>query len=376
MLTKTPRKIPWSLPKLDREEKEAAIRVINSGWVTQGRETAALEQELEAYFKVKHAVVVNNGTSALIAALLAHGIGTGDEVLVPSFTFIASINAIIAVGATPVLVDSDYGTWGTTPELMEDKIKATTKAIMPVDVAGLPIDIDGFERLAAKHGLCLVHDGATLPGAMYKGKLAGSHNHTMATSFHLCKLVTTVEGGAVFTNDHQIASRVRQIRNHGMSAPYDVERNIHYDYVAFGLNFRITDIQSAIGRVQLRGLEAAAKVRNEIARAYILGMPQFQFQKVPDYVTRHSYMLFGMLVDPARRQTLIRAMVSRGIDIRVCWLPAHLQPYHRTLFAGCDLPNAVLLSQEMLCPPIGNGMTLEHAEYVVATVNEIWTKIA
>jgi UDP-4-amino-4,6-dideoxy-L-N-acetyl-beta-L-altrosamine transaminase len=210
---------------------------------------------------------------------------------------------------------------------------------------------------------------------MYKGKLAGSHNHTLATSFHLCKLMTTVEGGAVFTNDDQIAARVRQIRNHGMSAPYEVTNNIHYDYVTFGLNFRITDIQSAIGRVQLKGLEAAAMARNEVARAYIRGMPQFQFQKIPDYATRPSYMLFGMLVDPARRQTLIQAMVSRGIDLRVCWLPAHLQPYHRTIFGKCDLPNAVRLSEEMVCPPIGNGMSLEDADYVVSTVNDIWETI-
>ena len=369
------RKLSWSPPQFGTEEKEAAIRIINSGWVTQGKETELLEKDIQKYVGIKHAVVVNNGTSALIAALLAHGIGPGDEVIAPTFTFIATINSIIAVGAKPILVDSDLETWNTTPELMEKKITARTKAIMPVDIAGLPLDSDAFEAMAKKHNLVLIQDAAHLPGAKYKGKVAGNYNHTSTFSFHMAKAATTIEGGAVLTNNDGIASLIRQIRNHGMSAPYDVKKNIHYDYTAFGLNFRITDIQSAIGRVQFAKIEKTIQLRNQLAKIYMEGMPQFKFQKIPAYATRHPYMFFGMLVEPAKRKKLIDEMVAKGIDIRICWRPAHRQPYHSSLFPNAKFPNSELLSEAMLCPPLGNSMSLEDAHYVVETVNNIWEKI-
>ncbi|KHO46268.1 MAG: pyridoxal phosphate-dependent enzyme [archaeon GW2011_AR3] len=369
------KKLSWSPPRFDKEEKEAAIRVVNSGWVTQGRETKAFEKELSEYFRVRHAVVMNNGTSALIASLIAHGIGPGDEVIVPSYTFIATVNSILAVGAKPVLADSDPETWVTTPELVKEKITGRTKAIMPVDVGGGLIDSDGFEALAQEKNITLIEDAAHLPGAKYKGKIAGSYNHTWTTSFHMAKLALTIEGGAVFTNDDKLAELLSQIRNHGMSAPYDVHKNIHYDYTTFGLNFRITDIQSAIGRVQLSRLEDTVKFRNQAARIYMDGMPQFRFQKTPEYQTRHPYMFFGMLVNPNKRMQLIQEMVRNGVDIRICWRTTHLQPYHSQLFKGISLPNSEMLSDTMLCPPLGNDMTLDDTRHVVEVVNKIWGKI-
>ncbi|MCK5282728.1 MAG: DegT/DnrJ/EryC1/StrS family aminotransferase [Nanoarchaeota archaeon] len=366
-------RISWTKPDFGEDEKKAAIEVVNTGWVTQGKVTKRFEEGIEEYTSAKDVTVVNNGTAALITAMLAHGIGKGDEVIVPSLTFIASINSIISIGATPVLIDSDPKIWNTTPDLAREKITPKTKAIMPVDVGGMPIDIEGFEKLAKEEGVVLIEDAAAAPGGEYKGKKMGGFDHTSTFSFHIAKSLQTIEGGCVLTNSDEIGEKCKSIRNHGMSAPYSAKINLHYDYVNYGLNFRITDIQSAIGLVQLSKVDKQVEHRNKLVRMYKEGLDgEFEFQTVPDYVTKHPYLFFGIMADADKRDSLAKCLVNNGADIRVCWLPAHLQAYHKSLFKGLFLSGAEEVGNRSIELPLG-GCTEEEVNDVVKLIKG-WVK--
>ena len=360
-------KVPWSVPDIGEEEKQAIMRVVKSGWLSQGKETKLFEEEICEYLGCRHAIVVNSGTSALITALLAHGIGKEDEVIVPSLTFIATVNAVILVGADPILVDVDLETFNTTIEKVEEKITKRTKAILPVDVAGMPINIDAFERLAEEHDLVLIEDAAEAFGAVYKNRKIGSFNHTSIFSFHIAKTITTVEGGVITTNDDKIAENCRLIRSHGMKDKYN--------HITIGSNFRITDIQSAMGRIQLKKVETFLKRRNELASIYMRMLKNIvQFQKIPDYVTIHPWMLFGVLVDTKKRDRIREKLKENGIDTRVCWRPVHQQPFHRKLFSG-SFPNSEEIASRIINLPIGNKFSKEDIKYVSTKFIEIYEGI-
>jgi len=358
---KMQRQVPWSPPDMGESEKKAAIEVINSGWITQGKITEALEKELAGKIGCKHCVVVNNGTSALITALLAHGIGPGDEVIVPALTFIATINSVIAVGAKPVLADSDIETFNTTPEIVKQRITEKTKAIMPVDVAGMPVDIDGFKKLAEENNLVLIEDAAEAIGAGYKGRNIGSFGHTSIFSFHMAKLCAGGEGGCISTDDDAFAEKCRMICNHGMKG--------RYEYLSFGLNFRITDIQSAIIREQLKKLDHYVKSRNGFADIYKKNLKNAVFQKIPSYVDAHPWMIFGVLVDKDKRDAIIKKLNENGIGTRICWPAPHKQGYHTGLFSG-SYPNCEEISSRIINLPMGNALTVADIEYVCRIFNE------
>lgn len=365
--------IPWSRPDFGDDEKKAAIEVVKTGWVTQGKVTKQFEEALENYTKANDVTVVNNGTAALITALLAHGIGKGDEVIVPSLTFIATINTVLSIGAVPILADSDPKIWNTTPKLVKEKITEKTKAIMPVDVAGMPIDIEGFEKLAKDENLTLIEDAAAAIGGQYKGNPMGSFNHTSIFSFHIAKSLQTIEGGCVLTNSEEIGEKCKSIRNHGMSAPYNSKLNLHYDYVNYGLNFRITDIQSAIGIAQLKKIDQQIEHRNKLVNIYKEELSDtFEFQNVPDYVTKHPYLFFGIIIDNKNRNELAKYLVNNGVDIRICWLPAHLQSYHSQLFKDISLPGAEEVGNNSIELPLG-GCTEEEVAEVIKTIKQ-WVK--
>ena len=355
---KTNRHVPWSFPDFGDEEKEAACRVIDSGLLTQGNETKKFEKDIVDYIGCKNAVVVNNGTSALVAAMLAHGIGQGDEVIVPTFTFIASINSILAVGATPVLVDCDAKTFNTTPDFMKDSITNKTKAIVPVDVCGMPVDIDAFTEFAENNNLIIIEDAAEGIGAEYKKKKigSGSFGHTVIFSFHMAKAITTIEGGCIIADD-KIAKICSMIRNHGMEKKYD--------HKYFGLNFRITDVQSAIGRVQLKKINKYINRRNKIVEIYKDGLGEIvEYQHIPNYVSVHPNMIFGVLADKKKRDKIISYLNANGIDTRICWLPAHMQQYHSKMFNG-KYPNSESIASRIINLPIGNMLEDDDINYVV-----------
>lgn len=238
--------IPISLPLLGEEEKRAVLETIDSGQLAQGRRVKAFEEAFAAVCGVRHAIATSSGTTALHAAVLAHGIGPGDEVITTPFTFIASANAAIFVGARPVFVDIDERTYNIDPGRIEAAISPRTKAILPVHLFGNPCDMETIMDIAAKHGLVVIEDACQAHGATVGGRKVGSFG-TGCFSFYPTKNITTAEGGIITTNDDELADRVRLIRSHGQRERYYHEM--------IGYNFRMTEIQAAIGLVQLGKLE-------------------------------------------------------------------------------------------------------------------------
>lgn len=360
-----PRKVPWSVPDISKDEKAAVNEVMESGWLGMGPKTKQFESELCLFTGSRNCIVVNNGTSALMAALLANGIEPGDEVLVPTYTFIATVNSVISIGAKPILVDCDPKTFNVSPEAILRALSghSKAKAIIFVDVAGMPADIDAIRDIASKRGLVLIEDAAEAFGAKYKNKVIGSYDHTTIYSFHVAKQMTMVEGGAVVTDDAGIAEKIRLIRSHG-------EGKEKYIHVALGLNFRPTDIQSAIGIAQLRKVEKYISLRAKVASIYMSELAGLlEFQRIPDYVSLHPWMLFMCLgKNQADRDALNKFLNTNGVDTRIPWPPAHVQPYHSHKLAFGELPNATFLYQRVLSLPIGNAISMDDVEYVVQIV--------
>ncbi|MCS7143317.1 MAG: DegT/DnrJ/EryC1/StrS family aminotransferase [Aigarchaeota archaeon] len=354
--------IAWSYPDIGEVEHQKIMEVIKSGWLSQGSITKQFEDALRETIGVNHAIVVNSGTSALIAALLAHEIGQRDEVIVPTYTFAATCNAVLSVGAKPVFADCDPHTFNVSQETIRKVITSKTKACLIVDVGGMPCDLDGIKKLLEKNNIILIEDAAQAFGAMYKDKRIGSFDHTTIFSFHMAKIITTVEGGCVVTNDDELANKLRLIRNHGMTRPYE--------HVNYGLNFRITDIQSAIGLAQLGKLSSFLKRRATISEIYKKNLKSVvDFQFVPDYVTLHPYFLFFILARTEAQRELIEAEFLRSrIDFRRCWKPLHLQPYYQKNVNSVHYPSAEDLYKRSLTLPIGNAMSLENANLVIDAV--------
>ena len=361
-ITKKSFKINWSPPAIEKEEKQAAMKVINSGWMTQGKITENLEKKICQYTDAKYAVVTNNGTSALICSLLAHGIGPGDEVIVPSFTFVATVNSVLAVGAKPVLVDCDPRTFNTTVDLMKQKLSKKTRCIIPVDVAGMPIDIDEFRKFAKIHDLIMIEDAAEGIGASYKNKILGSFGHTTIFSFHMAKVVAGIEGGCIVTNDKKIAQSARLIRSHGDAGQYDSR--------IFGLNFRISDVHSAIILEQLKKINRFLNHRKKIASIYKEELKNCTFQEIPEYVTRHPYMLFYALFPAKTRNKINNYLNKNGIETRICWPPIHLQKYHSKLFANPNFQNTEKIFSKTICLPMGNNISENDAFLIVDYCNK------
>jgi len=364
--------IPWSKADFGRAEKIAARRVINSGWLTQGKETEKFEEELANYLGVKHVVLVSNGTSALMAALIAHNIGHSDEVIVPSFTFIATINSIIGVGAKPVLADCDIKTWNLSPEEAQKYISKKTKAIMPVDIAGMPIDMEGFRKLCKDYKLALIEDCAEAMGAEHVGGKVGSFGHTSIFSFHWAKVVTSIEGGCVAINDKKIATTIRFTRNLGRTELYNPKKHgAHYPFDAYGLNFRTNDVFSAIGRVQLSKINRYLKHRKRLVNYYKKRLKShFEFQEVPDYVRRHANMFFAILAPGNKRNKIMKSLFNANISSRITFPPTHLNRWHRKLFQASRLKNTEELGKRILSIPLGNKITISQIETVISALKK------
>lgn len=355
-------KISWAPPSLGKEEESIVKKTMKSQWLTQGKMTQKLEESICKFTNSKFAVATNNGTTALICSLLANNIGKDDEVIVPSFTFVATVNSIIAVGAKPILVDCDPLTFNTTPEIMSKKISKKTKAIVPVDVSGMPIDIDRFRKFSNEKNLVLIEDAAEALGAKYKNKKIGSHGHTTIFSLHMAKIATAIEGGIITTNNKEIARKAKLIRSHGDTGGYNS--------VNFGLNFRISDIHAAIGVEQIKKINNFLKHRNKLARIYKEELHEFEFQKIPKYVTLHPFMLFGILFDKNNRDKMNNFLNKNGIETRICWRPVHLQKYFNNK-KTYSLKNSEIIYSRIINLPMGNGLEQEDVMKVSSVVKKI-----
>ncbi len=346
-----------------RAELDAAFnRVLDSGWFVMGPELEALEAEFADYCGVDYCVGVGNGLEALHLLLRAYGIGPGDEVIVPSNTFIATWLAVSQCGATPVPVEPDIDTYNIDPLRIGAALTARTRAIMPVHLYGQPADMDPINEIAGRHGLVVIEDAAQAQGARYKSRRAGSLGHAAGTSFYPGKNLGALgDGGAILTNDQAIADKVRRLRNYGSE--------IKYQHELMGYNSRLDELQAALLRAKLRMLDEWNWRRNDIARTFQqalvgcgAGLPHIPEWADPVW---HLYVIRSPV-----REALQSFLQARGIDTLIHY---PIPPHRQKCYAGhswSELPIADRLAREVLSLPIYPTMNLAQAVYITDAIND------
>jgi perosamine synthetase len=363
---------PW----LGEEEAAAAAAAIASGWVAQGPRVAEFEQAFAAMTGAAHAVAVSSCTTALHLALIAAGIGAGDEVIVPSLSFIATTNAVRYVGARPVFADVDLATQNLTPATVESRLTGQTRAVIVVDQAGVPADLDAIRALCDPRGIIVIEDAACAAGSVYRGRPAGATAAFATYSFHPRKLVTTGEGGMITTGDGAAAARIRRLREHGMDvSAADRHRSrqpVVERYTEVGFNFRMTDVQAAIGLVQLRKLDEMVVRRRELAERYRQLLPAVPGLRViadPPYGTT-NYQSFWILLPegaPVSRDEMLRRLADAGVSARRGIMAAHREPAYQD-YSSEALPVTERLTAHSLILPLFHDMTEAQQDTVVRAV--------
>ncbi|WP_307846099.1 DegT/DnrJ/EryC1/StrS family aminotransferase [Actinospica durhamensis] len=354
--------VPAARPVIGEEEIEAAVRVLRSGMVVQGPEVAAFEQEFSALVEGRHCVAVNAGTSALLLSLAALGIGAGDEVIVPSFTFAATANAVSLVGATPVFADIDPDTFCLDAEAAAAAIGPRTAAILPVDLYGHPAGA-GFVELAERHGLALVEDAAQAHGAALHGRPVGAFGQAASFSFYPTKNMHALEGGMVVTPDAEVARKLRLLRNQGMERRYANE--------LVGYNLRMTDVAAAIGRVQLAKLAGWNEQRRANAAKLDAGLDGIPGVLTPVLApgATHVYHQYTVRVPAERRDALHEHLTGQGVGSAVYYpTPVHRLPPFAEIGAGAVLPATEDAAARVLSLPVHPSLADADLDRVVAAV--------
>lgn len=355
--------IPIARPLIGEEEKQAVLAVLESGMLAQGPQVQAFEEAFAEYCGVKYAVATSSGTTALHLALLAHGIGPGDQVITSPFSFVATANAILYAGARPVFADIEFGTFNLDPEQAERRITPRTKAIMPVHLFGHPADMTRFVDIAQQYNLVLIEDACQAHGAEFQGRKVGTFG-TGCFSFYPTKNMTSAEGGMVTTNDPAIADRVRLLRNHGMRQRYYHETP--------GYNFRMTDVHAAIGLAQLDKLEQFNQAR--IANASYLTAHLRDVVICPTVRpgVRHVFHQYTIRV-PHGRDTLQEKLRDAGVDSAVYYpVPIHQQrPYQELRYSQESYPVTEAACQQVLSLPVHPQLSQADLDTVVAEVRRL-----
>jgi perosamine synthetase len=359
------RSIPIARPLTGEEEIEAVTEVLRSGMLAQGPVVRRFEEEFSASCGAPYAVATNNGTSALHTALLSAGIGPGDEVIVPTFTFFATASAVSMCGATPVFADVEASTFNLDPESAASLITPRTRAILGVHLFGQTFDVDRCQKLCNDHDLLLLEDAAQAHGATWKGIPAGSLGDLACFSFYATKNMITGEGGMITTASGELDGQIRQLINHGQKDKY-----LH---VRLGYNYRMTDLAAAIGLVQLNRLEQmnAARKRNaaQLDRA-LQGLPLI-LPTVRKEAT-HVYHQYVVRVPSQDRDRFIQALRERGISTAVHYPRClHEQPYYRDTGYDGSCPVGERLAREVVSLPVHPALSLEELQYLCTTVPEV-----
>ncbi|MCX8153386.1 MAG: DegT/DnrJ/EryC1/StrS family aminotransferase [Candidatus Bathyarchaeota archaeon] len=362
--------IPINLPKIGEEEIEAVVRVMRSGMLTHGLGMGPMVTQFEANFAkfagVKYAVAVNTGTAALHAAVLAAGVQQGDEVILPSFTFVATAEAVVMAGGKPVFADIDPETYNISPADIGKKITKKTKVILPVDLYGFSADLKPIREIAEAHGLAVVEDAAQAHGATYNGRPAGVFADAACWSLYASKNMTTGEGGVITTDKAELAETLRLLRNHG--------EKTKYTSLMLGYNYRMSEIQAAIGIVQLEKLPSFVAKRRENAKRLSKLLAKSDRLKLPEETDarRHSWYLYTVrLKDPteAERNKILEEMRQKGICAEAYYsTPVHLMPYYRERFGRCHLPETEKAAKQVFSLPVHPSVTEEQIDYVGETL--------
>lgn len=369
--------IPVNVPSLDGNERKYLLSCIDEGWISsEGPFVERFEREFSAAMGRKHGVAMCNGSLAIDAAIVALGIGEGDEVILPSFTIISCAAAIVRAGAVPVFVDSDPATWNMDVSRIEERITPRTKAIMVVHIYGLPVDMDPVLALARKHGLKIIEDAAEMHGQDYRGRPCGSFGDISTFSFYPNKHVTTGEGGMALTDDPQLFEKLRSLRN---LCFVPERRFVHHE---LGWNLRMTNLQAALGVAQLERLSQFVRRKREIGAKYNtllgdLGCLEKQAAETP--YARNIYWVYGMVLSdsvPFDATEAMSLLAKEGIGTRPFFWPMHEQPVFEkySWFKREKLPVSERIARRGFYIPSGLGITDEQLERVGATVRRIFSK--
>lgn len=369
--------IPITKPCFGPEEAEAARKAVESGWVSQGPKVAEFERALADYCGTAEAVAVSNCTTALHLALLVLGVGPGDEVICPSMSFIATANSIRHAGATPVFADVDPQTYNLDPDAAEAAITLRTKAVMVVHQIGLPADIDRFLDVGEQHGVKIFEDAACAIGSRYKGKPIGGRTEMACFSFHARKALTTGEGGMITTNNPGYAARLRLLRQHGMSVSdavrHAARRVITEEYVCLGYNYRMTDIQAAVGIEQMKKLEWIVGRRRELAARYTAALAEHPWLRppfVPGYAEPNFQSYAVQLTEdaPISRDQLMQRLLDVGISTRRGIMLAHTEPAYTGRPQAQPLQHSECASARSVLLPLYPQMTSQEQDRVVGAL--------
>jgi perosamine synthetase len=384
MVAATQKTIPIARPSFGPDEENAVLQVLRSGWVSQGPRVAEFERKFAEYVGAPHAVAVSSCTTALHLALLAAGVKPGDEVLCPSLSFIATANAIVHAGATPVFVDIDQSTYNMDPNRMEGAITPRTTAILAVHQIGLPSPLAEISEIATRRGLQLVEDAACAISSEYQGRRIGAPHGLLACfSFHPRKVLTCGEGGMLTTANEETAASLRRLRQHGMSlsdlARHGSSKVVVESYDEVGYNYRMTDLQAAIGLVQLQRLDDMVSKRRSLARRYSLRLSSLSWLVPPVEPVgyRHnfqSYMVRLTSDAPLTRDQLMQELLDRGVSSRRGIMAIHREmPYRGTAWED-RLPVTNLVTDTTIVLPLFHEMTEEEQDYVIECIERIGSR--
>lgn len=360
----------------DEDDVQSVSSAIKSGqnWAA-GPDVQEFEQEIAHYIGTKYCLTFNSGTSALHAALIAHGIGKNDEVIVPSFTFISTANAPLFIGAKPVFADIEESMYGLDPNDVNERITPKTRAIIPVHYGGNPCRIRELREIADDHNLLLIEDAAEAFGAKIKNKMVGSFGESAMMSFCQNKIITTGEGGAIVTDSREVFEKMRLIRSHGRLETADYfSTTVTMDYITLGFNFRLSTITAALGRSQLRKVDQIISLRRSYADYYIKNLqkidPEINIPRLPDdYFS--VYQLFSIQVQ--HRDELMKYLSDNGIMTKVYFSPVHeTHFYKKELGYTCDLPVTEKISNEILSLPFYPGFASEDMNMIVEMIRSFY----
>lgn len=366
-------RIPVAEPLIGEEELQLVVEAIKSGWISsQGRFIEEFEQRFAEYIGVSYGVAVCNGTVALHLALSALGIGSGDEVIIPTLTFAAVANAVVLTGAKPVFVDSHATYWCIDPEKIREKISSKTKAIIAVHLYGHPCDMDALLRIASEHDLYLIEDCAEAHGAEYKSKKVGSFGDISCFSFYANKIMTTGEGGMCLTNDEKLAEKMRILRNHGMSPQKK------YWHEVVGYNYRMTNLQAALGVAQLSKIDFLVQKRREIAKIYNSVLEDVEGVKTPAEMpwAKNVYWLYTILIEKdeknSGRDFVKQALEKEGIETRPVFYPLHQMPAFRNYAtSSCSFIHAEEISKRGLSLPSSANLSPNDVKEIASIIRDV-----
>ncbi|XEC93407.1 DegT/DnrJ/EryC1/StrS family aminotransferase [Paenibacillus tarimensis] len=362
---------PVAIPVLNGNEKNYVNHCLDSTWISSnGSYIETFEKEFAKYCRTRHAMTCSNGTTALHLALMAHGAGKDDEIIVPTLTFVATANAVTYCGATPVFVDCEPDTWNMDPDMIESKITPRTKGIIVVHLYGHPVNMDPILEIAERHGLFVIEDAAEAVGADYKGKMVGSIGHSATFSLFGNKIITTGEGGIVTTNDDRIAERIRTLKGQG------IDPNRKYWFPVIGYNYRMTNIQAAIGLAQLERIDWHIGERLRVAatyRHYLQDCDSLSLPVQKEWAKNVFWMYSVVLKDGSeeRRDNAMRLLKEKGIETRPFFYPMHILPPYKHLQPQWEFPTASRIAATGFNLPTYGTLEEEDILYISTCLKEI-----